>query len=125
MVWYGMIDCLHLSDCLFDKGVSLSRPEIVPFRLTPNMVDAMGVTGYEGAFRCTMECCLSLLKQHRDTLLSVLEPFLRDPTVCWGRVGRAQMASGGEAAAVSSLQENATMALLKISERLEGSRLTD
>ena len=28
-------------DCLFDKGLSLARPEIVPFRLTPNMVDAM------------------------------------------------------------------------------------
>lgn len=28
-------------DCLFDKGLSLKRPEIVPFRLTPNMVDAM------------------------------------------------------------------------------------
>lgn len=28
-------------DCLFDKGLGLNRPEIVPFRLTPNMVDAM------------------------------------------------------------------------------------
>ena len=81
----------------------------------------MGVTGFEGCFRCTMECCLTLLKQHKDTLLSVLEPFLRDPTVCWGRVGRAQMAAAqSEPAAVHSLQENATAALLKIADRLEG-----
>jgi serine/threonine-protein kinase ATR len=38
-------------DCLFDKGLKLARPEVVPFRLTANMVDAMGSVGYEGAFR--------------------------------------------------------------------------
>jgi hypothetical protein len=27
-------------DCLFDKGLTLLRPEIVPFRLTPNMVSS-------------------------------------------------------------------------------------
>ena len=31
--------CIHVDfDCIFDKGLSLQRPEIVPFRLTPNMV---------------------------------------------------------------------------------------
>jgi len=40
-------------DCLFDKGLNLARPEIVPFRLTPNLVDAMGLTGVEGSFRRT------------------------------------------------------------------------
>ena len=35
-------ECVHVDfDCLFDKGLTLQRPEIVPFRLTPNMVDAM------------------------------------------------------------------------------------
>jgi Phosphatidylinositol 3- and 4-kinase len=32
-------ECVHVDfDCLFDKGLTLLRPEIVPFRLTPNMV---------------------------------------------------------------------------------------
>jgi serine/threonine-protein kinase ATR len=56
-------ECIHVDfDCLFDKGLSLARPEIVPFRLTPNMVDAMGLTGLEGCFRCSMEVCLGLLR---------------------------------------------------------------
>lgn len=32
-----------------------------------------GVSGIEGIFRCTMEVCMSLLRQNKDTLLSVLE----------------------------------------------------
>ena len=32
-------ECVHVDfDCLFDKGLSLAKPEIVPFRLTPNLV---------------------------------------------------------------------------------------
>lgn len=31
------------------KGKTLEIPERVPFRLTQNMVDALGVTGVEGA----------------------------------------------------------------------------
>lgn len=77
-------EAVHVDfDCLFDKGLTLARPELVPFRLTPNMVDAMGVTGYEGSFRRVMEVTLTVLREHRLTLLSVLEPFLSDPTVGW------------------------------------------
>lgn len=96
-------ECVHVDfDCLFDKGVTLARPEIVPFRLTYNMVDAMGPNGVEGTFRRTMEVTMSLLRDNRDTLMSVLEPFLRDPTVSWSRSGRAQRASiAGEKAIVS------------------------
>ncbi len=49
-------ECVHVDfDCLFDKGALLSRPEIVPFRLTANMLDAMGICGYEGVFRGVAE----------------------------------------------------------------------
>jgi serine/threonine-protein kinase ATR len=110
-------------DCLFDKGLSLAKPEIVPFRLTPNMVDAMGLTGFEGSFRRTMEVCMSLLRQNKDTLLGILEPFIRDPTVSWGRTGRAQRQEHGKTN-VGVIQDNdntdAKEALLKITERLDG-----
>lgn len=42
-------------DCLFEKGLTLAYPEVVPFRLTPNMVDAFGITGHEGVFRRVCE----------------------------------------------------------------------
>lgn len=45
---------LHVDfNCLFDKGLTFEKPEKVPFRLTHNMVDAMGVTGYEGTRKRT------------------------------------------------------------------------
>ena len=112
-------------DCLFDKGLSLARPEIVPFRLTPNLVDAMGLTGVEGTFRRTMEVVMTLLRDNKETLLGVIEPFIRDPTVAWNRSGRAQRGdtdSHGRQVANFQDHENADAmeALLKISERLSG-----
>lgn len=42
-------DTVHVDlNCLFDKGSLFEIPERVPFRLTQNLVDALGVTGYEG-----------------------------------------------------------------------------
>ena len=40
--------------CLFDQGLTLAKPEMVPFRLTQNIIDAFGVSGQEGVFR---RCC--------------------------------------------------------------------
>jgi serine/threonine-protein kinase ATR len=113
-------------DCLFDKGLSLARPEIVPFRLTPNMVDAMGLTGVEGTYRRSMEVCMNLLRENKSVLLSVVEPFIRDPTVSWGRSGRAQRnndvdMSGAKQVAIHDVEnKDAEQALRKISQRLSG-----
>jgi serine/threonine-protein kinase ATR len=42
-------DCIHVDlNCLFEKGQSFEVPERVPFRLTHNIIDAMGISGYEG-----------------------------------------------------------------------------
>jgi serine/threonine-protein kinase ATR len=44
-------DCIHVDfACLFNKGEALAVPERVPFRLTQNIVDPMGVSGYFGGF---------------------------------------------------------------------------
>lgn len=67
-------------NCLFDKGLTFEKPELVPFRLTHNMQDAMGAYGHEGPFRHCSELTLALLRQERDTLMTVLETFLYDPT---------------------------------------------
>ena len=84
-----------------------------------------GLTGIEGAFRRTMEVCMSLLRENKDTLLGVLEPFIRDPTVLWGRTGRAQRGDDrGDKTDPGAIQDNdnadAKEALLKITERLNG-----
>ncbi|KAE8338953.1 hypothetical protein BDV24DRAFT_137247 [Aspergillus arachidicola] len=72
---------LHVDfNCLFDKGLTFDKPELVPFRLTQNMVDAFGAYGYDGPFRKTCEITLGLLRQNEDALMTVLETFLHDPT---------------------------------------------
>ena len=67
-------------NCLFDKGLTFEKPELVPFRLTHNMVDAFGAYGYDGPFRKSCELTLQILRQNEDTLMTILETFLYDPT---------------------------------------------
>ena len=42
------------------QGLTLEKPEMVPFRLTQNMVDAFGVAGLEGVFRRSCEVTLQV-----------------------------------------------------------------
>ncbi|KAJ0077574.1 hypothetical protein Patl1_35888 [Pistacia atlantica] len=77
-------DCVHVDfSCLFDKGLQLEKPELVPFRLTQNMIDGLGITGYEGIFLKACEITLQVLRTHRETLMTVLETFIHDPLVEW------------------------------------------
>lgn len=61
----------------------LPRPEVVPFRLTPNMLDAFGPTGADGVFTGGLSASMQTLRDNKDVLLSVLEPFLKDPVIDW------------------------------------------
>lgn len=67
-------------NCLFDKGLTFEKPEVVPFRLTHNMVEAMGATGVEGFYRRAAEATLSVMREQEDALLTILETFVYDPT---------------------------------------------
>jgi len=68
-------------NCLFDKGLTFAQPERVPFRLTHNMVKAMGIHGYDGPFRQCSELTLTMLRQQEETLMTILEAFIHDPTL--------------------------------------------
>lgn len=70
-------------NCLFDKGRTFEVPERVPFRLTHNMVDGLGVTGTEGVFRKACEVTMRILRLNKESLRSVLETFVHDPLVDW------------------------------------------
>ncbi|KAL1743103.1 hypothetical protein HDZ31DRAFT_83646 [Schizophyllum fasciatum] len=70
-------------DCLFEKGKTLAVPELVPFRLTQNIVDAMGVTGVEGFYRISCELTMDILRNNKDPIMSVLDAFIHDPLVEW------------------------------------------
>ena len=74
-----------LSDrpALFSQGLGFDRPERIPFRLTKNMVDALGLTGVEGMFRRSCEETMRVLRLNKDALMSVLETFVHDPLLEW------------------------------------------
>ena len=66
---------------LFNRGEGMAVPEVVPFRLTHNIIDAMGSTRFEGHFRKSCEVTLRVMRSNRDALMSVLYPFVCDPEV--------------------------------------------
>lgn len=67
----------------FDQGQLLPTPETVPFRLTRDMVDGMGVLGVEGVFRRSAEATLRVMREHVEPLVMLLEVFLFDPLCAW------------------------------------------
>ncbi|XP_032597282.1 serine/threonine-protein kinase Smg1 [Drosophila grimshawi] len=77
-------DIVHIDyNVCFEKGRTLRIPERVPFRLTQNMVHALGITGIEGSFRLGCEYVLKVMRKERETLLTLLEAFVYDPLVDW------------------------------------------
>ncbi|CAN0148370.1 unnamed protein product, partial [Discosporangium mesarthrocarpum] len=67
----------------FEQGKALSTPETVPFRLTQDIVDGMGVTGTEGAFRRSCEATMRVLRSDAPSVLTILEVLLHDPLYRW------------------------------------------
>uniref|UniRef100_A0A915PYZ3 non-specific serine/threonine protein kinase n=1 Tax=Setaria digitata TaxID=48799 RepID=A0A915PYZ3_9BILA len=70
----------------FDKGRNLRVPETVPFRLTGNIIRALGPTEVEGTFRLSSENVLRKLRAGKEILLTMLDAFVYDPLVDWAAV---------------------------------------
>ncbi|KAG5847372.1 hypothetical protein ANANG_G00125340 [Anguilla anguilla] len=106
-------------NCLFNKGETFDVPEVVPFRLTQNMVHAMGPMGTEGLFRQACEVTIRLMRDQREPLMSVLKTFLHDPLVEWSKpvkgTSKTQANESGEI-----LNEKAKTHVLDIEQRLQG-----
>lgn len=64
IIWIWIIKTLSYYSCnlgvAFEQGTLLNTPETVPFRLTRDIVDGMGICGIEGTFR-KYELWLNLL----------------------------------------------------------------
>jgi serine/threonine-protein kinase ATR len=82
--------------CLFDKGLTLPQPEVVPFRLTQNIIDAFGVSGVEGVYRNSFENTLAILRKHRGNILSIMDTFVHDPLVDWAKSEERRSTSSGD-----------------------------
>ncbi|KAE9467383.1 hypothetical protein C3L33_00698, partial [Rhododendron williamsianum] len=67
----------------FEQGLMLKTPERVPFRLTRDIIDGMGVSGVEGVFRRCCEETLSVMRTNKEALLTIVEVFIHDPLYKW------------------------------------------
>ncbi|SPQ94727.1 unnamed protein product (mitochondrion) [Plasmodiophora brassicae] len=77
-------EVIHVDfDCLFDRGLNLRTPEVVPFRLTANALDGMGITQHEGVFRTSCNVAMRVLRDNSGVLQKCLETFVHDPLVEW------------------------------------------
>ncbi|KAF9924106.1 Serine/threonine-protein kinase smg1, partial [Modicella reniformis] len=96
-------DLVHIDyNVCFEKGKRLRIPEIVPFRLTRNMLTSLGVTGVEGNFRIGCEQTMKVMRKNKEILVTLLEAFVYDPLVDWqieagggGIVGGIGVGGGG------------------------------
>lgn len=67
----------------FEAGRVLPIPETVPFRLTRDIVDGMGVTKTEGVFRRCCEFTLDALRDDKDSIMTLLNVLRYDPLYNW------------------------------------------
>uniref|UniRef100_A0A1I7WZU0 HET domain-containing protein n=1 Tax=Heterorhabditis bacteriophora TaxID=37862 RepID=A0A1I7WZU0_HETBA len=95
-------DIVHIDyNICFDKGKHLRVPETVPFRLTQNIVHALGPTQVEGVFRESCGHVLATLREGREVLLTVLEAFVYDPLVDWAVADHLTTSSAAVGVAVT------------------------
>lgn len=67
----------------FEMGRVLPVPELVPFRLTRDIVDGMGITKTEGVYRRCCEFTLEALRKEAETIVTILDVLRYDPLYSW------------------------------------------
>ncbi|KAI9720104.1 MAG: Serine/threonine-protein kinase tel1 [Chrysothrix sp. TS-e1954] len=67
----------------FEAGRVLAVPELVPFRLTRDIVDGFGIMGTEGVFRRCCEFTLEALRNNKDAIMTLLNVLRYDPLYSW------------------------------------------
>lgn len=79
----GKIIHIDFGDC-FEVAMTREKfPEKIPFRLTRMLINAMEVTGIDGNYRVTCESVMQVIREHKDSIMAVLEAFVYDPLLNW------------------------------------------
>ncbi|XP_070572431.1 serine/threonine-protein kinase ATR-like isoform X2 [Ptychodera flava] len=112
-------DTVHVDfNCLFNKGETFDWPERVPFRLSQNMVEALGPMGHEGIFRRACEVTMKVMRDQTDPLISVLKTLIYDPLVEWSKPTRGRASVLTESGEINN--EKAMTHVKDIEQRLQG-----
>ncbi|XP_059612699.1 uncharacterized protein LOC132259165 [Phlebotomus argentipes] len=106
----------------FERGVIQNTPELVPFRLTRDIVSAMGFLGVDGIFRRSCEMTMEVLRENQATINTILEVLLYDPLCNWSTSQQSEKSASSNESMHVSEQKNASAAraLFRVNERLSG-----
>ncbi|KAL5544201.1 hypothetical protein UlMin_007985 [Ulmus minor] len=115
----------------FEQGLMLKTPERVPFRLTRDVIDGMGVTGVDGVFRRCCEETLSVMRTNKEALLTIVEVFIHDPLYKWAlsplkALQRQKETDDDLATTLGGSDDDyegnkdATRALMRVKQKLDG-----
>eukprot|EP01065_Artemidia_motanka_P017505 TRINITY_DN2095_c0_g2_i2.p1 TRINITY_DN2095_c0_g2~~TRINITY_DN2095_c0_g2_i2.p1 ORF type:complete len:2522 (+),score=807.37 TRINITY_DN2095_c0_g2_i2:103-7668(+) len=79
----GKIVHIDFGDCFEVAMLRDKYPEKIPFRLTRMLRNAMEVSGIEGNYRTTCEHVMRVLREHKGSVMAMLEAFIHDPLLQW------------------------------------------
>ncbi|GAA6062607.1 hypothetical protein JCM10212_004902 [Sporobolomyces blumeae] len=105
----------------FEQGKRLPIPELIPFRLTQNLIDGFGSSGVDGVFRRCSEETLRVLRERSNIVMTILEVFKHDPLQNWAvsseMAKRIQGSDEGDA--LDDLPDDADRALSIVAAKLD------
>ncbi|XP_055323121.1 serine/threonine-protein kinase ATM isoform X2 [Sitodiplosis mosellana] len=112
----------------FEQGKCLPTPELIPFRLTRDLVDALGPSGVEGVYRKSCEKTMEVLRKNKSTILTIVEVLLHDPLYAWALT--SNQASKRQQTDIQINEEDqdintmAERALWRLEEKLDGKHVS-
>lgn len=94
----------------FEAGRILPVPELVPFRLTRDIVDGMGITKTEGVFRRCCEFTLDALREEQYSIMTILDVLRYDPLYTWSisplRLAKLQKARNSDEGTMDETEQS-------------------
>ena len=99
----GKLVHIDFGDCFEVAQHREKYPEKIPFRLTRMLVEAMEVSGIEGHFRSVCENVMRVLREHRDSVMAMLETFVHDPLINWRLLTNTDTEHGSDVSAVTTM----------------------
>ena len=69
-------EVVHIDlNMIFERGKNLRVPEIVPFRLTPNIVDGCGLAKLNGLFRKISLTTMEIAANRKEMIKTIMSLF--------------------------------------------------
>jgi DNA-dependent protein kinase catalytic subunit len=104
----GLIVAIDFGHAFGSATFQLGIPELVPFRLTPQLVNFLDPIGPHGLLVHNMTHVMSCFVEHRLRLLNLMEIFLKEPHMDWIKHSEKNPAAIASVAVASSVGGHAS-----------------